>query len=136
LQVVKNEPLAETVHLQLASERFEDKSMSLLQIAWAMMPIVVHLHCGSLRVPNCRFAVVRGRIDEGILGREFQTQILGLHLKLLFEKARQAASDKGIESLVGHSSVRKASLPHLGVRYFDKDESSDDLDLLLKLGLV
>jgi RNase H-like domain found in reverse transcriptase/Reverse transcriptase (RNA-dependent DNA polymerase)/Integrase zinc binding domain/Integrase core domain/Aspartyl protease len=133
-QVVKYEPLAEPVHLQLAGERCEDKSMSLVQIAWVTMPIVVRLHCGPLRVPNWHFAVVRGRMDEGILGREFLTQILGLDLKLLFEKARQAASAKGSEPLVEHSSVRKISLPYIGVKYFDKDESSDDLDRLLGAG--
>jgi hypothetical protein len=68
--------------------------MSLVQIAWVTMPMVVRLHCGPLRVPNWCFAVVRGRMDEGILGRDFLTQILGLGLKLLFEKARQAASAK------------------------------------------
>jgi hypothetical protein len=132
--VVKYEPLAEPVHLQLAGESREGKPMSLVQIAWVTMPIVVRLHCGPLRVPDWRFAVVRGRMEGGILGREFLTQILGLDLKLLFEKARQAASAKGSESLVEHSSVRKVSLAYLGVRYFDQDESSDDLDRLFGAG--
>jgi hypothetical protein len=35
------------------------------------------------------------------------TQILGLDLKLLFERERQAASAKDNESLVEHSSVRR-----------------------------
>jgi Reverse transcriptase (RNA-dependent DNA polymerase) len=132
--VVKYEPLAEPTHLQLAGENYEDKSMSLVQIAWVTMPIVVCLHCGPLRVPDWRFAVVRGRMAEGILGREFLTQILGLDLKLLFEKARQTASAKGSESLVEHASVRKVSRPYLGVRYFDQEESSEVLDRLLGAG--
>jgi hypothetical protein len=73
-------------------------------------------------------------MEEDIPGREFLTQILGLGLKLLFEKARQAASAKGRESLVEHSSVCKISLPYLEVRCFDPDESSDDLDRLLGAG--
>jgi hypothetical protein len=97
-QVVKYDPFAQTVHLQLTGERFEHKSMSLVQIAWVTMRIVVRPHCGPLRVPNWRFAVVRGRMDEGFLGGEFLTQVLGLDLKLLFEKARQAAFAKGIET--------------------------------------
>jgi hypothetical protein len=111
--VVKYEPLAEPAHLQLAGENYEDKSMSLVQIAWVTMPIVVCLHCGPLRVPDWHFAVVRGRMEEGILGREFLTQILGLDLKVLFEKARQTASAKGSESLVEHASVRKSPFPIL-----------------------
>jgi hypothetical protein len=127
--VVKYEPLAEPAHLQLAGENYEDKKMSLVQISWVTVPIVVRLRCCPLR-----FAVVRCRMGEGILGRGFLTQILGLDLKLLFEKARQTASAKGSESLVEHASVRKVSLPYLGVRYFDQEESSDDLDGLLGAG--
>jgi hypothetical protein len=111
--VVKYEPLAEPAHLQLARENYEDKSMSLVQIAWVTMPIVVCLHCGPLRVPDWHFAVVRGRMEGGILGREFLTQILGLDLKVLFEKARQTRSAKGSESLVEHASVRKSPFPIL-----------------------
>jgi hypothetical protein len=109
--------------------------MSLVQIACVTMPIVVLLYCGPLRVPDWRFAVVRGRMEEGLLGWEFLTQILGLGLKLLFEKARQTASAKVSETLVEHASVRKVSLPYLGVRYFDQEGSSDDLDRLLGAGL-
>jgi hypothetical protein len=63
--------------------------MALEQIAWVTMPILVCLHCGPLRVPDWRFAVVRAKMDEGILGKEFLRQILGLDLGNLFEKARQ-----------------------------------------------
>jgi hypothetical protein len=132
--IVNYEPLAEPAHLQLAGKNYEDKPISLVQIEWVTMPIVVRLHYGPLRVPDWRFAVVRGRVEEGILGREFLTQILGLDFKLLFEKARQTASAKGIEPLVEQSSVRKVSLPYLGVRYFDQEESSGDLDRLLGAG--
>jgi hypothetical protein len=52
----------------------------------------------------------------------------------LFEKARQTASAKGNDSLVKHASVRKVSPPYLGVRYFDQEESLDDLDRLLGAG--
>jgi Reverse transcriptase (RNA-dependent DNA polymerase) len=93
------------------------------------------LHCGPLRVPDWRFAVVRGKMDEGILGKEVLTQVLGLDLGKLFEKARQTASSADSATLVELTEVRrKANFGYLGVKYFDQEETSDDLDRLLDAG--
>jgi hypothetical protein len=64
------------------------------------------IHCGRLRVPDWRFAVVRGKMDEGILGKEVLTQVLGLDLGKFFEKARQTASAADSATLVELTEVR------------------------------
>jgi Aspartyl protease len=96
---VRYEPLASPLELQLLGE-VDNRPMALVKIAWVTMPILVRFHCGPLRVPDWRFAVVRGKLDEGILGKEFLTQILGLDLGKLFEKARQAVSALDSATLV------------------------------------
>jgi cytochrome c553 len=58
---VRYEPLASPLELQLLGE-VDNRPMAFVQITWATMPILVRLHCGPLRVPDWRFAVVRGKL--------------------------------------------------------------------------
>jgi hypothetical protein len=47
--VVIYEPLTEPDRCQLSGESCKGKPMSLVQISWVAMPIVVHLNCGPMR---------------------------------------------------------------------------------------
>jgi hypothetical protein len=134
LPSVRYEPLASPLELKLLGE-VDNRPMVLVQIAWVTLPILVCLHCGPLRVPDWRFAMVRCKLDEGILGKVFLTQILGLDLGKLFEKARLAASAADSATLVEPTEVSsKPTLAYLGVKYFGQEETSEDLDRLLGAG--
>jgi hypothetical protein len=67
--------------------------------------------------------------------REFLAQILRLDLGQSFEKSRQADTAADYATLVEPTEVHSiATLTYLGVKYFDQEETSDDLERLLSAG--
>jgi Reverse transcriptase (RNA-dependent DNA polymerase) len=79
--------------------------------------------------------VIRGEMQEGILGRNFLKEVMGLDLNKIFEDAAQArAASAVVDTSDSIEFVGKAKLSYFGVHYYDQDDDSVELDRLIGAG--
>jgi hypothetical protein len=66
-------------------------------------------------------------MQEGILGRDFLKEVLGLDLKKIFEDAQTRAASDVVDTSDSIEFVGKTELSYLGVHYHDHDDDSLNL---------
>jgi hypothetical protein len=84
------------LHAVAESPYEQEKPNYVPQCGWATVSCDILLNCGPLRVPKWRFAVIRGEMQEGILGRDFPKEVMGLDLNKIFEDAAQTRAASAV----------------------------------------